>query len=159
MHQDVHTANRFIEATNALWWQVFAERKEILRKHGKCFACLRPQHLALHCPSKMKCYHCSRNHHPGICDTLSKTFIERSGANFNSNTQKGKPAQPQQACLPQATLGMPQNQMTQGPYIPVRKEMGAQAQTGTGQVPQSQEELLTVLLMLKMLCCFSRPVQ
>ena len=59
-----------------------------------------------------------------------------SGANLNSNTQRGKPAQPQQACLPQATLGMPQNQMTQGPYIPVPKEMGGQAQTGTGQVPE-----------------------
>ena len=113
-----------------------AERKAILRKHGECFACLRQRHLAVHCPSKMKCYHCSRNRHPIICDTLSKNFIVMSGANPNSNTQRSKPAQPQQACLPQETLEMPQNQMIQGSCIPVQKEMGRQAQTGTGQVPK-----------------------
>ena len=113
-----------------------AERKAILRKHGTCFACLRPGHLAVHCPSKMKCYHCSRHHHPSICDTLSKNFIDMSGANPNSNTQRGKLAQLQQAILPQATLGMPQNQMNQGPYVPVQKEMVGQAQSGTGQVPE-----------------------
>ena len=48
--------------------------------------------------------------------------------------------------------------MTQGPYIPVQKEMGGQAQTGTGQVPEPGR-VVNCLLMLKMLCCFSRPVQ
>ena len=124
-----HRSNKCLVVTSV------AERKAILRKHGKCFACLCPGHLAVHCPSKMKCYHCFRIHYPRICDTLSKNFIEMSGANLNSNTQRGKPAQPQQACLPQATLGMPQNQMTEGPYIPVQREMGGQAQTRTGQVP------------------------
>ena len=84
---------------------------------------------------KMKCYHCSRNHHPSICDTLSKNFIDMSGTNPNSNTQKGKPGQPQQTRLPQGTIRMPQNQITPDPYVPVQKEMGEQAQNGTGQVP------------------------
>ena len=79
-----------------------------------------------------------------------------SGANPNSNTQKGKPAQ--QESLPQAALGMPQNQMTLGPHIPVRMEMGDRPRLEQDRL-QSQEELLTVLLMLKMLCCFSQPMQ
>ena len=81
-----------------------------------------------------------------------------SAFRVNSNTQRGKPAQPQQACLPQATLGMPQNQMTQGPYIPVQTEMGDRPRLEQDRF-QSQEELLTVLLILKMLGSFSRPMQ
>ena len=84
----------------------------------------------------MRCFHCFRNHDPSTCDILSNNFIDMSGANPNSNTQKGKPVQQQQASLPQATLGMPQNQMTPGPYVPVQKEMRGMAQTGTGQVPE-----------------------
>ena len=80
-----------------------------------------------------------------------------SGADADSNTQRGKPAQPQQAGLPQATQGLPQNQMTQRPYVPVQKEMGGQAQTGTRQVPEPGR--VVNCLMLQMLCCFSQPVQ
>ena len=61
-----HGSNKCLVVTSA------AERKAVSRKHGKCFACLHPGHLAVHCPSKMTCYHCSRNHHPSICDTIKK---------------------------------------------------------------------------------------
>ena len=64
-----HRSNKCLVVTSV------TERKAILRKHGKCFACLRPRHLAVHCPSNMKCYYCSRNYHQSICDTLSKISL------------------------------------------------------------------------------------
>ena len=55
-------------------------RKAILRKKGKCFSCVRSGQLAKNCPSKIKCYHCSKTHHPSICDSLKKNRVELSSA-------------------------------------------------------------------------------
>ena len=43
-------------------------RKDILRKQGRCFICLRKNHVAAKCESKGKCYECGRRHHVSICD-------------------------------------------------------------------------------------------
>ena len=55
-------------------------RKASLRKKGKCFSCMRSSHLAKNCPSKVKWYHCSKTHHPSICDSLKKNRVELSSA-------------------------------------------------------------------------------
>ena len=42
-------------------------RKQILRKSGHCFNCLRRGHLSRDCRSRSRCSKCSRKHHVSIC--------------------------------------------------------------------------------------------
>ena len=43
-------------------------RKQILRRNGRCFLCLRKNHIASKCTSNGKCFKCSGRHHVSICD-------------------------------------------------------------------------------------------
>ncbi len=42
-------------------------RKEILRKTGRCFVCLRKNHLSHECRSRFSCKKCRGRHHSSIC--------------------------------------------------------------------------------------------
>ena len=33
-------------------------RKELLKKYGRCFVCLRKDHISRNCSAKFKCYNC-----------------------------------------------------------------------------------------------------
>ena len=43
-------------------------RKQVLKKKGKCFLCLKPGHISRSCRSSMKCLKCQGPHHVAICD-------------------------------------------------------------------------------------------
>ena len=43
-------------------------RKAILRKQGRCFVCIRKNHLSKDCRSNVRCYDCKGRHHSSICD-------------------------------------------------------------------------------------------
>ena len=43
------------------------ERKEILKRSGRCYICLKKNHVARECKSKMKCFKCDKRHHISIC--------------------------------------------------------------------------------------------
>ena len=43
-----------------------AARKDILIKQGRCFVCLRKDHLSKNCPSKHECFKCKGKHHISI---------------------------------------------------------------------------------------------
>jgi len=43
------------------------ERKDILKKQGRCFICLKRSHFARNCDSKRSCSNCSQRHHPTLC--------------------------------------------------------------------------------------------
>ena len=44
------------------------ERKNILKRQGRCFLCLRRGgHLAKNCSSNIKCFNCNLNHHVALC--------------------------------------------------------------------------------------------
>ena len=45
-------------------------RRAILRKKGRCFACLKSGHIVRHCPSKFKCPKCGNNHHISLCEGI-----------------------------------------------------------------------------------------
>ena len=47
-----------------------AARQDLLRKQGRCFLCLRKNHLARDCTSPSKCLNCSQLHHVSICPCL-----------------------------------------------------------------------------------------
>ena len=44
------------------------ERKQILRKTGRCFVCLRRYHTSRECRSTLKCTSCGGRHHISICN-------------------------------------------------------------------------------------------
>ena len=44
-----------------------AERKQSLRKAGRCFVCLRKHHTSRDCHSPSKCGNCGGRHHTSIC--------------------------------------------------------------------------------------------
>ena len=47
-----------------------ASRKQILRKTGRCFVCLRKNHMSRECRSNVKCSNCEGRHHTSICSVL-----------------------------------------------------------------------------------------
>ena len=48
-------------------------RKNILRQQGRCYVCLRKDHMARTCPSKGKCFNCAERHHVSICENRNET--------------------------------------------------------------------------------------
>ena len=44
------------------------KRKEILKKSGRCFICIRKNHLSRNCRSQSRCSKCHGRHHSSICD-------------------------------------------------------------------------------------------
>ena len=47
-----------------------AARKQILRRKGRCFVCLRKNHMSRECRSNVKCSNCEGRHHTSICSVL-----------------------------------------------------------------------------------------
>ena len=45
-----------------------SERKQILRRTGRCFVCLRKNHMSRECRSTAKCNKCNGRHHVSICN-------------------------------------------------------------------------------------------
>ena len=43
------------------------QRKDLLRRSGRCFVCLRKNHISKECTSKLKCVKCGARHHNSIC--------------------------------------------------------------------------------------------
>ncbi|CAB3994038.1 TNF receptor-associated factor 3 [Paramuricea clavata] len=52
-----------------------AERKQILRKYGRCFICLKRGHISSNCLNTSKCSACSKRHHSSICDSHANGSI------------------------------------------------------------------------------------
>ena len=70
-------------------------RKHILRKNGRCYVCLRKNHIASRCTSAGKCYKCSGRHHVTICDfgqeKLRPQSFPRAENNKPPSNNPGKP--------------------------------------------------------------------
>ena len=45
-----------------------AARKQVLKTSGRCFNCLRRNHISHNCKSTSRCQKCRKNHHTSICD-------------------------------------------------------------------------------------------
>ncbi|CAB4017874.1 E3 ubiquitin- ligase DZIP3, partial [Paramuricea clavata] len=51
------------------------ERKQILRKYGRCFICLKRGHISSNCLNTSKCNACSKRHHSSICESHANGSI------------------------------------------------------------------------------------
>ena len=47
-------------------------RKQALRRSGRCFSCLKKEHLSCECRSRDHCHTCGRRHHSSICGHLAE---------------------------------------------------------------------------------------
>ena len=47
-------------------------RRKVLKDNGRCYNCLRKNHLARNCPSRSRCRQCHGRHHTSICGKDSK---------------------------------------------------------------------------------------
>ena len=47
-------------------------RRQILRKKGKCYLCLKTGHLSRNCQASVKCFKCQGPHHVSICTNSEK---------------------------------------------------------------------------------------
>ena len=50
----------------------YGERRQCLRRAGRCFTCLRKGHLSKDCRSKLRCSSCGGRHHLSLCDRLAE---------------------------------------------------------------------------------------
>ena len=61
------------------------ERKNILRRAGRCFRCLRRSgHIARDCKASVRCYKCNSQHHVSLCNRDPKLSISKPGLRFKA---------------------------------------------------------------------------
>ena len=64
-------------------------RKRLLMSSGRCFNCLRRNHLSRSCKSTARCLKCKKKHHTSICDTDSSS----SQSNSNQSQSVAHPSE------------------------------------------------------------------
>lgn len=65
--------NQFHAPTNCDTVIEVEARKQLLRKSGRCFSCLKRGHLGRNCRSSHRCRTCGGSHHASICHKLAAT--------------------------------------------------------------------------------------
>ena len=65
-----------------------SSRKKALQVSGRCFNCLRRNHLSCNCRSTSRCKLCKKKHHTSICDQTTRTQEPLSLANPNGLDSK-----------------------------------------------------------------------
>ena len=56
------------------------ERKQVLRANGRCFVCLRRNHISRNCRSSRRCSKCNGRHHVSTCSVSTTGTIPMAGA-------------------------------------------------------------------------------
>ena len=65
-------------------------RKEILKKKGKCFVCLKSEHILKYCPSEMRYIKCSGKHHSSVCKrSFQLQFMGTNGVRQQNTNERG----------------------------------------------------------------------
>ena len=128
--QGPHTSNSCKTVSNV------TARKDILRKGGRCFLCLKKNHLCRDCNSKTQCFKCRGRHHISIC---TKDSNERKSEN-PANVQKG--AQQDQGLQAQQKTGSENNplkQQTNGTNLFVSSKTPVLLQTAQATITQGDD--------------------
>ena len=65
-----------------------SERRECLKKSGRCFNCLRPSHKYKNCDSVRSCRYCHKRHHQSLCEqcpTVKKDTLPQESTHETQN--------------------------------------------------------------------------
>ena len=69
------------------------DRKNALKKQGRCFRCTLKGHLSRQCDKLIKCHHCSGNHHLAVCEQrFRKLTLNVSGNSPKETVMSNKEA-------------------------------------------------------------------
>ena len=112
------------------------ERKQILKRTGRCFVCLKKYHISRQCRSAIKCRRCGGKHHSSICTRAPHS---------------SKPPQVQNSAAPQQVLNPRAEEFksaTTSMYA--NTNMGVLLQTARVQVfnPEQPQSPVTVRVIL-----------
>ena len=70
------------------------DRKDALKKAGRCFICLNPNHMSRDCKSTRNCRHCNNKHHQSICERVHGANSDTRGKSlekcYDSKCNQGK---------------------------------------------------------------------
>ncbi|CAB3995910.1 Hypothetical predicted protein [Paramuricea clavata] len=80
-----------------------AARQDILRKTGRCFVCLRKDHISPSCKSTTRCYSCKGRHHVSICKGKKPPHRDPPEEHGQSGSNKSKES-PSLGTHPDATV-------------------------------------------------------
>ena len=98
-----------------------AQRKEILRKQGRCFVCLKKGHILRECPSRILCFICKQRHHSSVCESRQKAGMKAQRASEEiSNSQQWQANSPDRDINPSyqgTTTSKPAFQTTTTMYV------------------------------------------
>ena len=98
--------NQQHRATDCMVVTQVDERKQLLRRAGRCFSCLRRGHLSRNCRTTSRCQQCHGKHHTSIC---------------SGSTNRGEPASGAAAVPPPATESTTSNLKPSAPeYTPTK---------------------------------------
>jgi hypothetical protein len=61
-------------------------RKQILRKQGRRFLCLKRNHIARDCESRCMCKYCSGKHHVSLCNNSRQSLAANSRQSLTTNS-------------------------------------------------------------------------
>ena len=73
-----------------------SERKQILRRTGRCFVCLRKHHTSQECRSTLKCTRCNGRHHVSICVAAQGQASSVATTNTNNDDRQRQATEQQQ---------------------------------------------------------------
>ena len=84
-------------------------RKQLLRRNGRCFSCLRRGHLSRDCRSASRCRGCRGRHHTSICESSSapKLINRGSSQSHTPNSGTSTVAPNQTSAPPEPTCSAP----------------------------------------------------
>ncbi|XP_074657117.1 uncharacterized protein LOC141910285 [Tubulanus polymorphus] len=83
------------DSSNCRTVTAIPSRKDILKKGGYCFICIKRNHIASRCRSNMRCQKCNGRHHVTICEFDSKK--ESSNGEQSSPRENQTPSPDQSA--------------------------------------------------------------
>jgi len=64
-------------------------RRDIVKRKGKCYVCLRSGHIARKCNSQANCYRCRGRHHTTLCESYEKKENRQQGETRGSSGSRG----------------------------------------------------------------------
>ena len=103
-------------------------RRNILKRSGRCFVCLKKNYISKECQSNNKCFKCGRQHHASLCIYQRQL----TGPNFNQSQFKQQDRDPRQPPAGTASSGEHSFQPAQGhegnQSAPSKKDNGQQQQ-------------------------------
>lgn len=67
------------------------ERKQILRRYGRCFICLKKYHVSRDCRSSNRCRKCGGRHHSSICSEVSPRISRKDNPSATNHTTNHPP--------------------------------------------------------------------